>query len=203
MPGFAHPRIAIIDPNMLSMLGLRQLLQGVMPTMSVDLYRTFSDFIADGGEHCFHYFVAQSVVVAHHVWFADHRRKTLVLTLSADAHAQMAGFRNLCVGVSEEVLVRELLQLVQQGHSGGRNLPPASDPEKLPTLSNREVEVLSLVVRGLMSKEIADRLHISLATVNTHRKNISEKLGVKTVPALTVYAVMHGYVDLGQIDAKG
>lgn len=71
-----------------------------------------------------------------------------------------------------------------------------------PTLSAREVEVLSLVVRGLMSKEIADRLHISLPTVNTHRKNISEKLGVRSVSALTIYAVMHGYVDLAQIEGK-
>ena len=63
--------------------------------------------------------------------------------------------------------------------------------------------MLSLVVRGLMSKEIADRLHISLPTVNTHRKNICEKLGVKSVPALTVYAVMHSYVELRQIEGKG
>ena len=54
-----------------------------------------------------------------------------------------------------------------------------------------------------LSKEIADRLHISLPTVNTHRKNICEKLGVKSVPALTVYAVMHGYVELRQIEGKG
>ena len=73
----------------------------------------------------------------------------------------------------------------------------------LSTLTPREVEVLSLVVRELMSKEIADRLHISLPTVNTHRKNICEKLGVKSVPALTVYAVMHGYAELRQIEGKG
>lgn len=199
MDGF-RPRIAIIDPNMLAMLGLRQLLQGVMPMMSVEVYRTFDEFIGGGGERCFHYFVAQSVVVAHNVWFSERRRKTLVLTLSSDANVQLPRFRSLCVGVDEETLVREVLRLVQQGHSGGRNLPPMEEERGGEVLSNREAEVLSLVVRGLMSKEIADRLHISLPTVNTHRKNICEKLGVKSVPAWTIYAVMHGYVDMGQIE---
>ena len=198
-----RPHIAIVDPNVLATIGLRQLLQTVVPMMAVDVYPTFDAFLAGGGEGCYHYFVAQSVAVAHHLWFMDRRRKTLVLTLSSDPHSQLAGFRHLCVGVAEETLVCEVLRLVQQGHSGGRNLPTAETDAPRPTLTPREVEVLSLVVRGLRSKEIADRLHISLPTVNTHRKNICEKLGVKSVPALTVYAVMHGYVELRQIEGKG
>ena len=64
------------------------------------------------------------------------------------------------------------------------------------TLTEREVEVLSLVVKGLINKEIADALNISVTTVITHRKNIQEKLGVKSVSALTIYAVMHGFVSM-------
>ena len=63
----------------------------------------------------------------------------------------------------------------------------------------REIEVLSLVAQGLINKEIADRLCISLTTVITHRKNITEKLNMRSVSALTIYAVMHGYVDLDKI----
>ena len=62
-------------------------------------------------------------------------------------------------------------------------------------LSMREIEVLSLVARGFINKEIADKLNISLATVITHRKNITEKLGIKSVSGLTIYAVMRGYVE--------
>ena len=200
IPG--SPHVAIIDPNVLATMGLRQLLQGVMPAMTVDVYRSFADFVAGGGERCYHYFVAQSVAVAHQVWFMERRRKTIVLTPSSDPNSQLPHFRYLCVGVTEEKLVCEVLQLVRQGHSHGRNLPLEGADGVRPTLSAREVEVLSLVVRGLMSKEIADRLHISLPTVNTHRKNISEKLGVRSVAALTIYAVMHGYVDLAQIEGK-
>ena len=66
-------------------------------------------------------------------------------------------------------------------------------------LSMREIEVLSLVARGFINKEIADKLNISLTTVITHRKNIIEKLGIKSVSGLTIYAVMRGYVEADSI----
>ena len=66
-------------------------------------------------------------------------------------------------------------------------------------MTMREIEVLSLVARGFINKEIADKLHISLTTVITHRKNITEKLGIKTVSGLTIYAVMRGYVEADSI----
>jgi DNA-binding NarL/FixJ family response regulator len=66
-------------------------------------------------------------------------------------------------------------------------------------LTDREVEVLSLIAQGYLNKEIADKLNICLTTVITHRKNIQEKLGKKSVAALTIYAVMHGYVDINKI----
>ena len=50
-----------------------------------------------------------------------------------------------------------------------------------------------------INKEIADLLCIGLTTVITHRKNIQEKLGIKSVSALTIYAVMHGFVDINHI----
>jgi len=61
-------------------------------------------------------------------------------------------------------------------------------------LSKREKEVLSLVAQGLMNKEIADRLNISLTTVISHRKHIVSKLGITTLAGLTVYAYTHGFI---------
>lgn len=61
-------------------------------------------------------------------------------------------------------------------------------------LSEREREVLVLVAQGLSSKEIADRLNISIHTVNSHRKNITRKTDIKSVAGLAVYATLHNMV---------
>ncbi|MBQ2539165.1 MAG: helix-turn-helix transcriptional regulator [Bacteroidales bacterium] len=61
-------------------------------------------------------------------------------------------------------------------------------------LSDRESEVLVLVAQGNSSKEIADKLNISIHTVNTHRKNITHKTGIKSVAGLAVYAMLHNLV---------
>lgn len=66
-------------------------------------------------------------------------------------------------------------------------------------LSEREVEVLRHVVRGLTNKETAEQLFISLNTVLTHRKNISRKLNIHSVAGLTIYAIAQGIVHLDEV----
>jgi len=95
--------------------------------------------------------------------------------------------------------VRSILMLEQHAHAHGKNLPPMPKVLQAKILSDREIEVLALIVQGFINKEIADQLNIGLTTVITHRKNIMEKLGMKSVSALTIYAVMHGYVDISKI----
>lgn len=63
-------------------------------------------------------------------------------------------------------------------------------------LTERETEVLKLLVAGKASKEIADNLNISTHTVITHRKNISQKTGIKSVSGLTIYAVMKNLISV-------
>lgn len=62
-------------------------------------------------------------------------------------------------------------------------------------LSAREVSVLIQVANGKTNKEIGDRLFISVHTVITHRKNITQKLGIKTVSGLTMYAIIHNLIQ--------
>ena len=61
------------------------------------------------------------------------------------------------------------------------------------------MEVLSHIAYGKTNKEIAEELCISIATVVSHRKNIMDKLNIRTLSSLTIYAVMHGYVDVSKI----
>lgn len=73
------------------------------------------------------------------------------------------------------------------------SLPTGTPPSDV--LSPREKEVLQLVAQGFINKEIAEKLEIGLTTVITHRKNIVEKLGIRSIPGLTVYAYTQGYLD--------
>lgn len=69
-------------------------------------------------------------------------------------------------------------------------------------LSNREIDVLKLVALGFANKEIAEKLFISTHTVMSHRKNMTEKLGIKSISGLTVYAIINNYIDTTNLDVK-
>lgn len=73
-----------------------------------------------------------------------------------------------------------------------------SEPDKEP-LSTREKEIITLVVKGMTNKEIADRLFLSIHTVMTHRRNIARKLEIHSATGLTIYAIVNHLVDLTEI----
>lgn len=62
-------------------------------------------------------------------------------------------------------------------------------------LSKREIDVLVAVAKGMMNKEIADQMNLSIHTVISHRKNITRKTGIKSVSGLTVYALLNNLID--------
>lgn len=66
-------------------------------------------------------------------------------------------------------------------------------------LTDREIDVLRHVALGMSNKEMADKLFISTNTVITHRKNITDKLGIKTIPGLTVYAIMNNIINPDEV----
>lgn len=191
------PKIAIVDPNTLAAIGLKGVLQNVMPIMTVDSFGTFAELQMNHPEEYVHFFVAMTIVLDNRDFFLNYQRRTIVLTTSAAS--MMDGFHCLCINVPEQQLIRSLLSLQQSAHAHGRNLPPMPKVLQQKVLSDREIEVMNLIVQGFINKEIAEQLNIALSTVVTHRRNIMDKLGVKSVSALTIYAVTHGYVDISKI----
>ncbi|MBQ7268235.1 MAG: helix-turn-helix transcriptional regulator [Bacteroidales bacterium] len=118
------------------------------------------------------------------------RRALLVFiyTLRKDIHHHTS--------VEEDILV----PLVRILENPAAELPDDQDDGQGAALSVREKEILVSVARGLLNKEIADEHHISINTVITHRKNITRKTGIKTVPGLTAYALLNGLVDISEIE---
>ena len=189
--------MAVLDPNILSVMGLRKILQDVMPVMEVVSFATLQEMLNDNPDSFVHFFVNVNIFLQNRQFFEERNRKTIVLTNSYEQGLQLAGVNTLCVNVSEREFIHSILSLHQHGHGKAHMPQMAQAGRKM--LTAREVEVLVKVVEGYINKEIADLLNISITTVISHRKNITEKLGIKSVSGLTIYAVMNGYVDVNRI----
>jgi DNA-binding NarL/FixJ family response regulator len=86
-----------------------------------------------------------------------------------------------------------ILSLIKKIEASGSERERVSNVD---VLSDREIDVLKLLATGHANKEIADKLNISINTVITHRKNISQKTGIKSVSGLTIYAVVKKMITL-------
>ena len=201
------PRIAILSQNTLEAMGLKSIISDIIPKVDVSVFSSLDDLNAEAqATPFFHYFVSSQMLLANADFFRQRQRQTIVLTSQPMASTKFEHFHTLNTAQMEHGLVKSILQLHQQGHANahGKGYHHGSLTENEiigPTIdiSKREAEVLALVVRGFINKEIADRLHISLPTVITHRKNICDKLHIHSVSALTIYAVTHGIVSVEEI----
>lgn len=94
----------------------------------------------------------------------------------------------------------EMMEMMRQGHTMPSQAESAEKSEKEASiLSPREIEVAILLSKGLINKEIADRLNISVTTAITHRKNIMEKLHAHSLANIIIYVVMNGLVEIGEL----
>lgn len=195
-----QPEIAIVEANTLTSLGLKTILERMIPMAVIRTFHSFGELTDDTPDMYAHYFISAQIYVEHNAFFLPRKRKTIVL--AGDSHQfQLSGVPILNIYQAEEQLVKDILKLHQHAHHDGypvKDMPP-TPPTTGHELSAREIEVLVLITKGLINKEIADKLNIGLTTVITHRKNITEKLGIKSVSGLTIYSVMNGYVEADRI----
>ena len=104
----------------------------------------------------------------------------------------------LCLNINDDKY--ELLEILK--NIAGNKTSEYAKKTIISELTNREVTILKQVVFGFTNQEIADKLFLSIHTVTTHRKNITRKLGIKTVSGLTVYALINKIVDLNEMEQK-
>lgn len=189
-----YRNIAIILSDTFQCLGLRYILLDYFSPIEINTFSRFEDFSKMEDDPFDFYFTQPDVFIYNADFFLLKRNKTILL-LKDDGKdvPSTAGFLHLNLNSSLEQLIDKLQHLFaattsHNGHEGNKEL------------STRELDVLQLIVKGITNKEIADKLNISLNTVLTHRKNITSKLGIKTIPGLTFYAIINGLISGDEIE---
>jgi DNA-binding NarL/FixJ family response regulator len=136
----------------------------------------------------------------------------IMLSMHADEsyvlRALKAGARGYLLKDSAEADLTQALQAVREGKSFfspavsrvlledyGRKLRRAGAEDSWDLLTPRERETLQLVAEGKSSKDIANLLNLSVYTVETHRSNLMQKLQLKGMPELILYAVRKGLIS--------
>jgi len=94
----------------------------------------------------------------------------------------------------KKVFSEKISEQLISGMFSGRTESEKADKPEVP-LTNREIEIIKKIADDMSNQEIADDLHISLRTVETHRRNLMQKLNAKTVVSLLKYAAQHGIIS--------
>ena len=193
-----RPQMVIIMENTLSAMALRTLLMDITGGMDVVVCNSLDSY-APAEESVPHFFVSSMVVFRNPDYFHQMMRRTIVVTDGNSSTFAQMGFRTLDATSSEQDIVRTILQMHHMGHPHGHPNPINKDTDDNKELSQREREVLKLMIKGRINKEIADELHISLSTVIFHRNNICDKLNTRSIGRLTIYAVLNNIVSIAEI----
>lgn len=193
-----RPAIAVIAPSILTALGMKSILEKIIPMAEVEVFNDVHALEESGMERYFHFFTAAPLFVRHSALFRPYRRRVILLA-GGSVPPELADMRRLNILRSEEELVRDIMHMHRSVHHDAHDPAPDASAAQGPALSAREAEVLALIARGHINKEIAQRLGIGLTTVISHRRNLMEKLGIRSVSGLTLYAVTRGYVEADEL----
>ena len=193
------PCFAILDRNTLSYVALRHVLQDMFNHVDVFAYNSIEEFIRDSNRHFVHFFVSSDILFCNAEEFDTLKSQTTILYTGSAGNIERNGFRILDVSLSEEKIVEQLMHLQSTGKYENKISPTKSADDVVQRLSQREKDVLRLIVKGRLNKEIAGELGISMPTAIFHRNNICDKLQTRSVGKLTVMAVLSGLVDINEI----
>ena len=189
-----NKQIAIILSDTLRSIRAAKLADRLLPPGRGLLFPNFEMLSSTGSDTYDYYFTDSDTLVLNADFFLPRRNKTALLIDSTEEHGALSSTNRITLRSSQETIIEQLQQLFTSDSSSNTTTENNKD------LSSREVDVLQLIVKGITNKEIADKLNISLNTVLTHRKNITAKLGIKTVSGLTFYAIMNGIISGDDIE---
>ena len=187
-------RVYIIHDSSIVQLGIAAILQRHF-NCPVRTFGAFQDFLSSGET-----IPGTSLVIAGHElslrpvfkhFVSEHPGLTVVVLYNQATHADPETMEHF---ISMDHSPTEICDRIDRACINPGEEKQASE------LTGREIEVLKLLAMGNSNKEIAAKLFISTHTVISHRKNISEKLSIRSASGLTVYAVLNNYIDTSNLD---
>lgn len=181
----------IISPDQLQCVGLKTILQEFFNAESILTASNYNNKIMSFSPD--YLFMTSDMYLAHGLQMKGYKCRVIILTNYTPADRTQDNPYMLNTASTETELIEQLQHIFKDNVE----VPNGSTVEEL---SVRETEVLKLVARGLLNKQIADELNISMHTVISHRKNITRKLGIKTVSGLTVYSLLNGLITSKEIE---
>jgi DNA-binding CsgD family transcriptional regulator len=182
--------VVIISANQLQCLGLKAILEEYFYPEKIMIFRNFAD--ARPIEEQDYIFMPSDLYLAHNSQIKTAKNRIVIFTNHMIGDGIHDGPDMLNITLPQAEIIDKLKTIFQKTLKDKRKIQSQM-------LSQREIEVLKLVARGYINKQIADKLFISQHTVISHRKNITRKLGIKTVSGLTVYALLNGLISSKEI----
>ncbi len=177
--------IAIIFPDFLIGYGLKSLLFEYFNPADVELFSSPEEYLNCSTNHYILVTSADDYLMYGNRFTVRNKVAVVATVPQQNTSMQIPLLYTQC---SEQEVVEQLQHIFN-------NFSTIQGSDTKNELSDREREVLAKVAQGAINKEIADNLNISLNTVITHRKNITAKLGIKTISGLTVYAILNGIIS--------
>lgn len=177
-------------PDLLQRCGLKMLLERYFEYIEIEAFASVEHGVALSDFSC--YITDPVSYLTSADFFFPRKQRCAILVDRAVSTTSSSEFPYL---ILKEDMVDLLVDSLNNFLVVLDNATLASSNSSADELSAREIQVLQLVVSGVINKDIAIRLNISMNTVLTHRKNITAKLGIKTISGLTLYALMHGYIS--------
>lgn len=176
-------KIVIYAGNTLLAIGLKHFLSNTFGAV-VTIVHSTAELTDKSADECDFIITDADYFVANLSFFLPRKSKCLIIT--GHDSATSVDISTLCMFDAESEIIDFFNTILSDNdqHEDEQN-----------KLSQREIDVLRLVASGLINKEIADRLNISINTVLSHRKNITAKLGIKSVSGLSFYAMMNGIIE--------
>ena len=180
-----NKQIAILLEDTLLYYGIERILKEYFSPLEISYFTNSSSFLKKQPDFFDFYLTDSNVYITNLDFFLPRRSKVIVLINKKET--KIPNNNIISSQSSLETILEKLgsILLSETNVNGDNNKD----------LSSREINVLQEIVHGYTNKEIADHLNISLNTVLTHRKNITTKLGIKTVSGLTFYAIMNGLIS--------